>query len=475
MTGATRRQRHPYPATGPGPAAREAASPEQASPGGPRALLIQPPIYDIALYDLFHQPFGLLRLGRWLAESGYQVELLDCLDPVPAGRKTPGRGKFTRRTIATPEPLAKIGRDYARHGAPEEVIRERIRRADPDVVLVTTGMTYWYPGVREIGRLVREIRPDVPILAGGTYATLLPDHCAAQLGTDLVVRGSASQSVGPILAGLGLPELRGELPYLPSVDLRAGSQRLRAAGAIRLHEGCPHRCAYCASPVISPRFVAGCAPALVEHIADLHDHFGMTAFAFYDDALLHRADGGLRPLLEGILDRFGSGALEFYLPNAVHLDSLTGDLATLMYEAGFKEIRFGLESTDPSFHTALDTKIDLSRVADAVSGLLRAGFAGHQITAYILLGLPGQAFDTVRKTLADAERLGLNVSLSEYSPVPGTPLYAAARDSSGLDLDNEPLLHNNSVFPLLSGNLTAAEMSEARAAVRSIRHRDMMP
>ena len=469
MTGISGRRRRS--ATDIGAQPRSAGAPRADAP---RALLIQPPIYDFALYDLFHQPFGLLRLGRWLEESGYHVELLDSLDPVPSGRKQAGRGKFARRRVDRPAVLHDVDREYARYGAPASLIRERIRSADPDVVLVTTGMTYWYPGVAEIGRLVREVRPGVPIIAGGTYATLLPNHCAAQLGTDLVVRGSADESFGPFLAGFGLPEPHGGLPYLPAVELRAMSERLRAAAAIRLHEGCPRRCAYCASPVISPHFTAGDPAALVGHIADLHERFGMSAFAFYDDALLHRADGGLRPLLEGILDRFGPGALEFHLPNAVHLDSLTDDLAGLMHRAGFREIRFGLESTDSAFHSTLDTKVDLHHLSDAVGSLLRTGFTGDQITAYILMGLPGQEFTTVRRTLADAADLGINVSLAEYSPVPGTPLYRTARDSSGLDLDGEPLLHNNSVYALLSGNLSGPQMSETRAAVRSMRRRVMM-
>ena len=72
----------------------------------PKALLVQPPVYDFALYDLFHQPFGLLRIGRWLHESGYNVDLLDCLDPVPPGRSLSGHGRFTRQVVERPQALA---------------------------------------------------------------------------------------------------------------------------------------------------------------------------------------------------------------------------------------------------------------------------------------------------------------------------------------------------------------------------------
>ena len=458
----------------------------------PRALLIQPPVYDAALYDLFHQPFGLLRIGEWLLRSGYRVELLDCLDP-RARSAAAGRGRFIRKVVETPAVLRSLGRRFARYGRPDPEIRGLLRAARPDVVLVTTGMTYWYPGVREIGRLIREEAPGVPVIAGGIYATLMPDHCAEQLETDGVVRGAASHlerridgtdgarrelpgsagapragGLAAALADVDLPAPAGSLPYQPSVRLRAGSGRLRDAAAIRLHEGCTHRCAYCASPVITPRFLAGHAGALLAHIGELHDRFGMRTFAFYDDALLERSREGLMPFLEGVVATFGERAMQFYLPNAVHMDLLDEDSAALMYRAGFREVRFGLESAEEGFHSTLDRKLSLNRLAHTVGLLKQADFTGGEITAYVMLGLPGQAFATVRETLDIVEGLGIGASVAEYSPVPGSRLFDEAAAASGLDL-TEPLLHNNSAFSLLSGFVAPKELTEAKTRARTIR------
>ena len=67
----------------------------------PRALLVQPPVYDFALYDLFIYPFGLLRIGQWLADAGYDVTLVDGLSRGRSAREVrrdaPGRGKIARR------------------------------------------------------------------------------------------------------------------------------------------------------------------------------------------------------------------------------------------------------------------------------------------------------------------------------------------------------------------------------------------
>ena len=432
-------------------------------------------MYDTALYDLFHQPFGLLRIGEWLRLSGYHVDLLDCLEP-RARTAAPGRGKFLRQVVELPECLRGAGRRFARYGSPADDLRTKMRAARPDLVMVTTGMTYWYPGVREIGRISREALPGVPVFAGGIYASLLPEHCAGVLGTDLVIGGSAATgqgaglaaALGKALESAGFPVPAGPIPYQPSVELRAGSLRLCEAAAIRLHEGCSHRCAYCASPVLAPRFVAGNAASLLQHVRRLNARYGMTTFAFYDDALLHDSHRALEPFLEGVIRQFGPRQLRFYLPNAVHLALLDAGLARLMHRAGFREIRFGLESTDAAFHSELDHKLDLDLVSRTVEILKMSGFAGREITGYIMLGLPGQPFAGVRRTLDRVESLGIGVSVAEYSPVPGSPLFERAAAESGLDL-REPLLHNNSAFSTLSGFVTPAELAQAKSRARAVR------
>jgi len=42
---------------------------------------------------------------------------------------------------------------------------------------------------------------------------------------------------------------------------------------------------------------------------------------------------------------------------------------------------------------------------------------------------------------------GAKPVLVEYSPIPGTPMFEQAVKMSSFDLENEPLFHNNSLFP----------------------------
>jgi radical SAM superfamily enzyme YgiQ (UPF0313 family) len=60
-----------------------------------------------------------------------------------------------------------------------------------------------------------------------------------------------------------------------------------------------------------------------------------------------------------------------------------------------------------------------------------------------MLGVPGSSLAEVREAVKYVHSLGARVSLSEYSPLPGTELGRAIDPK----IISEPLLHNNSVFP----------------------------
>ncbi len=58
-----------------------------------------------------------------------------------------------------------------------EVFEQELRKIrKPSAILITSLMTYWYPGVRKAVSLVKKVHPGVPVILGGIYARLCPDH-----------------------------------------------------------------------------------------------------------------------------------------------------------------------------------------------------------------------------------------------------------------------------------------------------------
>ena len=163
---------------------------------GPSLLLINPWIYDFAAYDFFARPLGLLYLAGWLRAQGYAVHFLDCLG-TPHARTGPfGTGRYPKEIIPPPPALAGITRRYGRYRISEAAFRERLDRVPtPAAILVTSLMTYWYPGVAAAIRLARERFPGVPVILGGIYATLCPEHAQQHSGADRVVAGPGEAAI----------------------------------------------------------------------------------------------------------------------------------------------------------------------------------------------------------------------------------------------------------------------------------------
>ncbi|MEW6668282.1 MAG: radical SAM protein [Thermodesulfobacteriota bacterium] len=426
----------------------------------PLLLLINPCIYDFAAYDLWSRPLGLLFLAGSLRRAGFRVRLIDCLAGRPSGmkdrptlsqpvRRMNGTGKFRRERASRPDSLKGIPRTYSRYGISRQLLRKELERAGrPCAVLVTSHMTYWYPGVLEAIRMVREAFPGTPVILGGIYARLCTEHALRYAGADYVVTGSGPEAVNAVRsilrsrgvepgAGEGPPETH---PY-PAFDL------LPALDAVALLTswGCPHKCPYCASRFLSPRPGRRDPGDVLEEVLFWRHRYGVKDFAFYDDALLAEADSHVCILLERLV-RENLG-VSFHTPNALHVRGITPEIARLLFLAGFRTLRLGLETSDMELHRKMGGKVAEGEFEWAVGNLMRVGYTQREIGAYVLMGLPGHSPDSVRASVEFVGRTGATPYLAEYSPIPHTPLWEAAVARSGYDLVSEPLYHNNTLLP----------------------------
>ena len=183
--------------------------------------------------------------------------------------------------------------------------------------------------------------------------------------------------------------------------------------------GCPFRCPFCASARLQPERARLGAERIYDEIARDHYDFGVSDFAFYDDALLLDAEYTLRPALERIV-RDGP-AVRFHVPNALHIRALSRDWCGLLHAAGFKTIRLGLETTVDSKSRQWGGKVNTEMYLQAVEDLFEAGFSGDDIGVYLLCGLPGQTPEEVAEAIRIVWQSGVRPHIAEYSPIPGYP------------------------------------------------------
>ena len=402
-----------------------------------RFLAVNPWIHDFAAFDFWLKPLGLLRIAAALRQAGAGIHLLDLADRnhpwLEKRTKTDewGRGKFAAEEIEKPRILDYVPRNFRRYGLPKGILDEKLSELpDADVVLVTSSMTYWYTGVRETIEVLHKRYHGVPIILGGIYATLLPEHARANSEADVVLKGGIAEIKERLekLVGLNLPE---EMPF-PAWDLYS---KLDYA-VTTISQGCPLRCTYCASHLINPTFMPRDTNGVltgIESVAKL----GVRRIAFYDDAMLFHPqfDELMRKIIE--MD----AGLELHTPNGLHVSQITPERAELMKQAGFRSMYLSLETVDEELLASTGAKLSPDAFAQAVRVLKDAGFS-DELHAYVLFGLPGQSEDSVRRTLDLALSLNVKPHLAEFSPVPGTPDFTR----SGLGDNTDPLLSNNTAW-----------------------------
>jgi radical SAM superfamily enzyme YgiQ (UPF0313 family) len=216
--------------------------------------------------------------------------------------------------------------------------------------------------------------------------------------------------------------------------------------------GCPFQCAYCASHRLQPRLLHRSPASVVAEIVHWHNNHGVRDFAFYDDALLVDAQRHVVPLLEGVME--AGVKVRFHTPNAVHIREITRSLARLMFQAGFHTIRLGLETTAFERRQEMDRKVTEAEFLKAVGHFKAAGFAPSQVGAYLLAGLPGQDFTAVEASIAVVKQAGITPVIAHYTPIPHTPMWAAAVAASRYDLEADPIYTNNAIFPCQSASFS---------------------
>lgn len=410
-------------------------------------LLINPWIYDFAAFDLWAKPLGLLYIASALQKLGCKVNLIDCLDRNYSGLLEAksdkwGCGKYYKEEVEKPPALKHIPRKYKRYGIPVSLFEKELEDKFPDIILISSGMTYWYPGVFKAIVILKNRFPDIPILLGGIYATLCTEHAKKYSGIEVLIGGNIAEIINRVFF-LMSKKLDQVTCNLKSLRPAYGLYKKLEYVAIRTSWGCPFRCSYCAIGLLSKEFEQRDFIDVVDEIEFFYNKFEIKNFVFYDDALLFNDKNHLVKILEEIIKRKIN--CYFHTPNGIQTRYVTENLANLMHKVNFIQPRLSLETINKNRQKTTGSKVTNKEFEIAVKNLKTAGYKSGEISAYVMMGMPEQNFNEVKESIKFVSDLGVKVFLVEYSPIPGT------RDWQDYKFNFEdPLLHNNSIFPLYS-------------------------
>jgi radical SAM superfamily enzyme YgiQ (UPF0313 family) len=107
--------------------------------------------------------------------------------------------------------------------------------------------------------------------------------------------------------------------------------------------------------------------------------------------------------------------------SGIRVDKVDKELLSLMRKAGCYRVVFGLESGDERILKNINKGITLAQAAFAVK---TAKEAGLEVLGYLMIGLPGETEESMRKTIDFALTLDLDIAKMAITvPLPSTPLY----------------------------------------------------
>ncbi len=427
----------------------------------PRVLAINPYIYDFAAYDFWSSPLGLLYIAGILRQNGFHVDLIDCMSVREEKRKPDGRAPYVKQKVAKPDVLGGVRKNLRRYGVSPEELSAVLRGMEPpDIILVTSIMTYWYVGAMEVVNLARQVHPRSKIAVGGIYPTLCREQARVSFAdSDLVVpSGEMGRFYGFIEAATGrkldftpLMDNLDILPY-PAHDLYGDIPFVPLLTSL----GCAFSCTYCATSYMYPTMTRRGVDSVLDEILHWHER-GVRRFVIYDDSFLYGSRHHARPLLQRI------AALPFpvdiYNPNALNAAFIDDEIAALLARSGFREVRIGLESVDPEVQANTGGKVTGAVFERAIASLKRAGYGREQVRAYILAGLPGQPWQEVKKAIDYLKALDVTPSIAEYTPIPHTPLFERFKDSARFPVADDAIYQNNAIFPYAWEGFTEEDLN----------------
>jgi anaerobic magnesium-protoporphyrin IX monomethyl ester cyclase len=279
-------------------------------------------------------------------------------------------------------------------------------------------------------------------------------------GDALVRSAAAAEAIAP-----------DELPPIDAADIDLDAYRLNSVHVPRFRPvrwaflqtswGCPFDCLFCSQTLRASYGSTwrGQSPErVVDDMARLRRDHGLRAFYLMDDVTTFDRNRTLE--LASLIRR---RRLDVHWVIQTRSDFLDVDMLPSLRSAGCVGIKFGVESGDPAILEMVSKNLSLDRTIEVGQAVRRAGLA---LTAYYMLGFPGETLAQMERTFEVARQIGSEmIQVAIYTPYPtsrGFDEFPADRKADLL-AHPERFSHYNTTVPI---NLSAVDDDQLLAFQR---------
>jgi radical SAM superfamily enzyme YgiQ (UPF0313 family) len=356
---------------------------------------------------MYHEyPLGVGFLGTLLKQNGHEVRIFD---QNVEGIEDDG--------------LWKVVTDFQPHIAGFSVITPN------------------YPVARRQIRKLKQLHPDVRILAGGIHATLFPDDLIAD-GAEVVVLGEGEPVILELVASLAKER---DLAKLPGLLFRAlTGEVIRTAGhsqttslddlpfvdrslynlpkythhSMLASRGCPHHCAFCCNytgTVRSDGVAIRQHQRVIAEMEHLRDTYEAREIFFADDIFLLRKRDILEFCKANAARKVGVKWI-----GQMRADRVDSTVAEAMRAAECQRIYFGVESGSDRILRAAQKGMTTAQIRQ---GIRAAADAGLRVKTGWIYGLPGTLEEQYESIPFMLDLRPHEISIHQLIPFPGTIYY----------------------------------------------------
>jgi radical SAM superfamily enzyme YgiQ (UPF0313 family) len=188
------------------------------------------------------------------------------------------------------------------------------------------------------------------------------------------------------------------------------------------------KCKFCAWPILFPRFRVRSVENVLDEIGMLIKRYNVKEI--FDDSGTLMTGKWLKDLCEGLIKR-GYNKKIRYSCN-MRFGALKQEEFNLMKKAGFRLLKFGLESANQKTLDYLDKGI---KVENIIGGCKMAKKAGLTIHLTMIVGYPWETKEDALKTFRLAKEFMQSgkadlLQATVLIPYPGTPLWKEAKENN---------------------------------------------
>lgn len=318
------------------------------------------------------------------------------------------------------------------------------------------GLSCVTPLIKEcqtIASYIKSIDKNIKIIVGGPHPTVLPEETAQLAEFDIIVIGEGEFTISEILESGDLSGVRGiiykennkliktepreinmdldQLPW-PTYDLIPINNYINPffgkSVIIATGRGCPFKCIFCPSNLIGGgKYRLRNVKDVVDEMEFLYKKYEIKGFMIMDETFTLYPDRVIE-----ICDEIIKRKMKIKWACDTRVNTVSETLLRKMKEAGFRLIKFGIESGDDEILKIIKKGITVAMVKRAVKLAKKVGLEVH---GFFIIGHPHDTKETILKTIGLSKELPLDFAqFSIMVPFPGTEIYSMAKQDKGITL-----------------------------------------